>query len=154
MCKMCTHTLYWLIGVKDSVAFMSSVHDCRSHAMLCTWFSGVDFWSWVLSAKSNVDWVIGYNVWKWSSVQNKQYRSQPWALWNTKHERRRKQNCWYQHTDFCPEEMSNTLKCSRADAPKDSFLMGKKNLVTDSIKCNWKWKIQNSRTEILSLSTA
>ena len=32
-------------------AFMSSVHDCRSRVRLCTSFGGVDFWSWVLSAK-------------------------------------------------------------------------------------------------------
>ena len=36
-------------------AFMSSVHDCRSRVRLCTWFGGVDFWSWV-SAKSDEQW--------------------------------------------------------------------------------------------------
>ena len=32
--------------------FISSVHNCRSCVRLCTLFGGVDFWSWVSSAKS------------------------------------------------------------------------------------------------------
>ena len=42
-------SLSWLLHIH---AFMSSVHDCRSCVRLCTSFGGVDFWSWVSSAKS------------------------------------------------------------------------------------------------------
>ena len=41
-------SLSWLLHIH---AFMSSVHDCRSCVRLCTSFGGVDFWSWVSSAK-------------------------------------------------------------------------------------------------------
>ena len=41
--------LSWLLHIHT---FMSSVHDCRSCVRLCASFGGVDFWSWVSSAKS------------------------------------------------------------------------------------------------------
>ena len=50
-------SLSWLLHIH---AFMSSVHDCRSCVRLCMSFGGVDFWSWVSSAKSwwLIDWLI------------------------------------------------------------------------------------------------
>ena len=42
-------SLSWLLHIH---AFTPSVHDCRSCVRLCTSFGGVDFWSWVSSAKS------------------------------------------------------------------------------------------------------
>ena len=80
--------LSWLLYI---YAFMSSVHDCRSCVRLCTSFGGVEFWSWLSSAKSRwlTEWT-GYDVWMWSSVQIKQQRSQHWTLWNTKHDWRRR----------------------------------------------------------------
>ena len=120
-------------------AFMSSVHNCRSCVRLCTSFGGAEFWSWVLYGKNlMVDWVICYDVWQWSSVQ-KQHRSQHWALWNTKHERRsRERRIVDNHALIYVQKVwSKPLESSRADA-KGSFETGKKNLVIDSIKCSWK----------------
>jgi len=102
------------------------------------------WWSWFLKLgvvfkKLMVDWVTGYDLWKWSSVQNKQHRSLHWALWNAKHERRRRGSRIVDNhaLTFVQKIWSKALESGRADA-KDSFETEKKNLVIDSIKCSWK----------------
>ena len=72
-------------------------------------FGGVDFFKLgVVCKKLMVDWVIGYDVWKWSSVQKQTKKTAQVPTLNpvehqTWLEKKRKQNCWQQRTDFCPE---------------------------------------------------
>ena len=101
-----------------------------------------------------VEWMICYNIWKWSSVQNKQHGSQHWDLWSTTHKRRRRgSKIVDNHTLISVQKVwSKPLESGRERMPKT--VSRRRIIILLSIVSNAAERSSKSWSEILSSSIA
>ena len=104
----------------------------------------VVWWSWflklgVICKELMVDWMTGYDVWKWRNVQDAQYSIKQQTLWNSKHQRRTRESRAVSNIRLISVQRiwSKPLEYGRADA-KDCLGTGEKNLVINSIESSRK----------------